>query len=161
MRALDVKRAIVAAVTILSLASGAGAAGAPAPRPAGVDWGAGHFSTPEALKIWLADRGVRYQDWLQLHPRGAYLMTHSARASGGSRAGAQLPPRARESGFTAPAKRTIYGLAAALLLLALTPSSMLVRVMPMRHDGRLTPARTTLAAAGFSLVLGVIVASLL
>jgi hypothetical protein len=142
---------------ILALVAGVGAAAAkptPAPpRQAGIDWGNGHFTAPEQLNTWLADRGVRYDDWLQRHPRGGYLITHAT-------SGRPPAPRARADGLTGAAFLAIYALAAALLLLAFTPSSVLLRVIPIRHHARLIPARTTFAAAGLSLVLGVIVASL-
>lgn len=143
---------------ILALVSGVGAAAAkptPAPkRPAGIDWGNGHFTDPEQLNTWLTDRGVRYDEWLQRHPRGGYLITHAAAAV------RPAAPRARANGLTGAAFLAIYALAAALLLLAFTPSSVLLRVIPIRHHSRLATARTTFVAAGISLVLGVIVASL-
>jgi hypothetical protein len=157
VRRLDVKRAVGAAVVILALVSGVGVADAkptPAPKqPAGVDWGKGHFTAPDQLSTWLTDRGVRYDDWLQRHPRGGYLITHAAAAV------RPAAPRARANGLTGAAFLGIYALAAALLLLAFTPSNLLLRVIPIRHHPRLATARTTFAAAGISLVLGVIVAS--
>lgn len=156
------KRAVVVAAMLLALAAGSGgAAGAPKPRPAGVDWGAGHFTAPEALKAWLTDRGVRYEDWLRRHPRGAYLMTHPApaapRLGEPRRAGVS---RAPASGLSGTSILLIYGLAAVLLLLAAVPGSVLVRVVPADHHPMLTPARTTFAAAGLSLAVGALVASL-
>jgi hypothetical protein len=142
---------------ILALVSGVGMAAAkptPAPKqPAGIDWGNGHFTAPEQLNTWLRDRGVRYDDWLQRHPRGGYLITHAAAPA------RPAAPPAPANGSTGLAFLAIYALAATLLLLAFTPSSMLLRVIPVRHHPRLATVRTTLAAAGISLVLGVIVAS--
>jgi hypothetical protein len=160
-----VKRAVLAGAMILTLAAGAGAGGAaaaPKPRPAGIDWGAGHFTAPEAWKTWLADRGVRYEDWRQRHPRGAYLMTHPAPA----RRTPDAPllggvSQARTSGLSGAAILAIYGLAVALLLLAAVPGRLLVGVIPIEHHARLTPARTTFAAIGLSLLVGATVASLL
>ena len=140
---------------LLALAAGSGgAAGAPKPRPAGVDWGAGHFNAPEALKAWLTERGVSYEDWLRRHPRGAYLMTHPAPAA--PRLGEPRQAgvsRARAAGLSGTSILLIYGLAA-------VPSSVLVRVVPADHHPMLTPARTTFAAAGLSLAVGALVASL-
>jgi hypothetical protein len=154
-----VKRAVVAVVMVLAVGA-AGAAAAPKPRPAGVDWGTGHFTASEALKTWLADRGVRYEDWLQRHPRGAYLMTHQApirRRSGG--AGATRPSHTRASAKNSAAMIAIYGLAGVLLILAAIPGSLLVRIVPMQHHPKLIAARTTFGAAGLTLVVGAIVAS--
>jgi hypothetical protein len=146
----------------LALVSGVGMAAAkpkPAPKqPAGIDWGNGHFTAPEQLNTWLRDRGVRYDDWLQRHPRGGYLITHAAPARPAAPPAPPAPP-APANGSTGSAFLAIYALAATLLLLAFTPSSVLLRVIPVRHHPRLATARTTLAAAGISLVLGVIVAS--
>jgi hypothetical protein len=149
---------LVAAVAILVL--GAVSAAAPKPRPAGVDWGVGHFTATEALKTWLADRGVRYEDWLQRHPRGAYLMTHPAPAVTPRFPDPIVVSRARASSVSGAAILAIYGLAAALLLLAAIPRGVLVRMIPIEYHARLTPARTTFAAAGLSLGVGAIVASL-
>jgi hypothetical protein len=158
LRRLDVRCAVVSAALLLALVAGVGAGSAkptPAPKaPAGIDWGAGHFTNPEQLNAWLADRGVRYAEWLQRHPRGAYLITHARRAG-------PPAPRARASGLTGAGFLAIYALVAALLLLAFTPTNVLLRVVPIRYHARLTTARTTFAAAGLSLVLGVIIVSIL
>jgi hypothetical protein len=154
-----VKRVFLVAATISALAVGLGTAqAAPKPHPAGVDWGNSHFTEPDQLSTWLADRGVRYDDWLRRHPSGAFLMTHPAAATSDPIA----PPvsRVRASGLSGAAISLIYGCAAALLLLAAIPSRLVVRVVPMRYGAALTPARTTFAAAGLSLGLGAIIASL-
>jgi hypothetical protein len=150
---------------VLALTGGVGTAHASAkarPRAVGVDWGSGHFSAAHELAAWLGSRGVRYADWAQRHPRGRYLLTHAPPKAHPPpvRVAAPPPPRHTARG-PRPALRGIYGVAAVLLLLALMPSTVLSRLVPERHRARLVPARTTLAAAGLSLVLGVIVASLL
>jgi hypothetical protein len=153
-----VKHAVVAAALVLALGAGGGDASvAPKPRPAGVDWGAGHFTASDALKNWLANRGVRYDDWLERHPRGAYLMTHPAPAA--RTPGAQA--RVRTSRVSGAAILAIYALAAALLVLAAVPGRLLVGVIPIEHHARLAPARTIFVAVGLSLLVGATVASLL
>jgi hypothetical protein len=56
------------------------------------------------------------------------------------------------------APRWLYVLVAFLLLLALTPSRLLARVVPGRA-GRVATVRTAFAAAALSLGLGIFIAS--
>jgi hypothetical protein len=154
--------ALAAGVTLVALASGVAMAGSRLPvKPAGVDWGNTHFSHPDDLRVWLGNRGVRYEDWLRRHPRGRYLWTHPRHA------GVPAAPQTRPSGPVAEAgagsgaPHWMYVVVLALLLLAVTPSRLLAPVIPGRPVESLTPARTALAAAALSLALGILVASLL
>jgi hypothetical protein len=157
------KAAFAAAVALIALAAGTGsaAAGSGLPdKPAGVDWGNVHFSHPAELSVWLSNRGVRYKDWLRRHPGSRYLWTHAQRAAIPvvEQSPRAAPPVAR-TGANSGAARWLYLLVLLLLLLAVTPSRLLARVIPGRQPDRLAPARTALAAAALSLALGVLIAS--
>jgi hypothetical protein len=93
------------------------------------------------------------------HPRPAPIRTAVAP---GSLALGRGPAAQTSSG--GPAKPVIVGIfsvAAALLLLAFAPTRLFASVLPDRVGLRLGPARTTLAGAGVSLVVGAAIASLL
>ncbi|MFL5963644.1 MAG: hypothetical protein ACJ757_12210 [Gaiellaceae bacterium] len=164
MRLRELKLALAAAVALSALAAGAGSsvAGSGLPeQPAGVDWGNSHFNHPDDLSVWLSNRGVRYEDWLRRHPRGRYLWTHPQRAAVPAVEQSRPSPPVAEGGPGSGAPRWMYVLVVLLLLLALTPSRLLARVVPGGRADSLGPARTALAAAALSLGLGVLIASLL
>jgi hypothetical protein len=160
------KVALARAVILVALLAGAGTAvaGSGLPeKPAGIDWGNVHFSHPAELRVWLTKRGVRYKDWLRRHPGTRYQWTHARRAAVPAvRQSPAVPPvpvavAVAVAGSGVP--RWIYGFVVALLLLAVTPSRLLARIVPGRQPDGLAPARTALAAAALSVALGVLIAS--
>jgi hypothetical protein len=156
---------VAAAVALVAFTGSAGVAGAGTrvpDKPAGVEWNGVHFSTPAKLRAWLGARGVSYRDWLRRHPGSAYLWTHPRRPA---RPVVQQPTPAAAVVAVPPARSGapgwLYAVVGLLLLLAVTPSRLLARIVPGRSPHGLAAARTAIAAAALSVGLGILIASAL
>ena len=170
---------VVAMISCGALAASTVAPAAGPQRPAGVDWGAGHFSGQHALRAWLSRRGVDYHDWVLKHPRGLYLMTHTIDVS--SREGQSTTPTTSAGGVStvptdhaAPSSTVLadssrsgmhstgilamFAGAGVLLLLAAIPLGSFGGALPDRLPFPLGWARTALALVAASLAVGASIA---
>ena len=156
------KLALLATAALVALATAAAVEGSGLrEKPAGVDWGNAHFSRPTGLRVWLDNRGVRYEDWLRRHPRARYLWAHPRRSPAPAVAPSPPAQPVTVAGAGSRAPRWMFLVVLLLLLLAVTPSRLLARAVPGRRASALAPARIALAAAALSLALGILIASLL
>jgi len=132
------------ALALLAVGTAAGA-----PKPAGITWGAVHFTDPGKLSSWLSSRGVRYADWSQLHPAARYLLTH--------------PAPTRRSVTASPATTTdrlgagvaVFLVVACLLVLASAAGDVLVRLAHVSIDpARVSAVRLGVAGSGLAVAIG-------
>jgi hypothetical protein len=135
----------------------------PMTSAAGVAWGGRAFSGPAALSEWLSGRGLRYDTWAKNHPAAAARLegreqreTVPATAPAASHVASPAPAQAsaapgdasRASG--ALLLRSLAGLAAALLVLALLPT---LRLRWVRLPSVLEHHQLELAGGGVAIAL--------
>jgi hypothetical protein len=135
-------------------AGGADAAAVDAAERRALVWGGELHSGPESLARWLAARGAEYEEWAERHPEAA------ARLEGREEEPPQRTEPPTEPVVPTPSVQRSWPLP--LFPLVMAAALLLVAATPTRGLGRRAPSRWRLvtAAAGAALVVGWLIGAL-